>query len=137
MRELTRLFKALGDETRLRILKLLEVKELCVCEVEQALQIAQSRASRHLGILREAGLVTDRREGPWVVYRLRDDASPEVKRGLAVIRAWEGTPLLEADRARLQKAKRICPRTGQAATRSGRTRQSANEPTSAQEPAGS
>ena len=78
MRELSRLFKALGDETRLRILKLLEVMELCVCEVEQSLQIAQSRASRHLGILREAGLVTDRREGPWVVYQLRDDAPAKV-----------------------------------------------------------
>lgn len=109
MRELSRLFKALGDETRLRILKLLEVKELCVCEVEQSLQIAQSRASRHLGILREAGLVADRREGPWVVYRTSGEASPEIAGALSIVRAWTGSPTVEADRARLENAQRVCP----------------------------
>lgn len=109
MRELSRLFKALGDETRLRILKLLEVKELCVCEVVQSLEIAQSRASRHLGILREAGLVTDRREGPWVVYRTSDEASPETEGVLSIVRAWPGSPTVEADRARLENAQRVCP----------------------------
>jgi ArsR family transcriptional regulator len=109
MRELSRLFKALGDETRLRILKLLEKKELCVCEIEQALEIAQSRASRHLGILREAGLVRDRREGPWVVYRLNDDAHPEVRGVLETVRTWDGSPAIDEDRARLEKARRTCP----------------------------
>ncbi len=66
------LFKALADETRLRILNLLAHGELCVCEIEQALGIGQSKASRHLAYLRNAGLVTDRREGPWMYYAVAD-----------------------------------------------------------------
>jgi len=66
------LFKALADETRLRILNLLAHGELCVCEIEQALEIGQSKASRHLAYLRNAGLVTDRREGPWMYYAVAD-----------------------------------------------------------------
>jgi len=66
------LFKAFADETRLRILNLLAHGELCVCEIEQALEIGQSKASRHLAYLRNAGLVTDRREGPWMYYAVAD-----------------------------------------------------------------
>jgi len=66
------LFKALADETRLRILNLLAHGELCVCEIEHALEIGQSKASRHLAYLRNAGLVTDRREGPWMYYAVAD-----------------------------------------------------------------
>lgn len=62
------LFKALADETRLRILNLLAHGELCVCEIEQVLEIGQSKASRHLAYLRNVGFVTDRREGPWMYY---------------------------------------------------------------------
>ena len=62
------LFRALADETRLRILNLLVQGEVCVCEIEHALEIGQSKASRHLAYLRNAGLVTDRREGPWMYY---------------------------------------------------------------------
>ena len=66
------LFRALADETRLRILNLLARGELCVCEIEHALVIGQSKASRHLAYLRNAGLVTDRREGPWMYYAVAD-----------------------------------------------------------------
>lgn len=68
----SRLFKALADETRLRILKLLEVREMCVCEVMVALALTQPTASHHLGILENAGLVKDRKEGKWVFYTLAD-----------------------------------------------------------------
>jgi ArsR family transcriptional regulator len=68
MRELTKLFKALSDETKIRILKVLMERECCVCEVMQALDISQSRASRNLGILADAGFVKSRRDGPWIVY---------------------------------------------------------------------
>jgi ArsR family transcriptional regulator len=68
----SRLFKALADETRLRILKLLEVREMCVCEVMVALALTQPTASHHLGILENAGLVKDRKEGKWVFYSLAD-----------------------------------------------------------------
>jgi len=66
----SRLFKALADETRLRILKLLEVREMCVCEVMVALGLTQPTASHHLGILENAGLVKDRKEGKWVFYSI-------------------------------------------------------------------
>jgi ArsR family transcriptional regulator len=65
------LFRALGDPTRLRALLLLEhCGELCVCELTHALAISQPKISRHLAILRDAGIVTDRRVGHWVYYRL-------------------------------------------------------------------
>lgn len=68
----SRLFKALADETRLRIIKLLEVREMCVCEVMIALGLTQPTASHHLGLLENAGLVKDRKEGKWVFYSIAD-----------------------------------------------------------------
>jgi len=65
-----RFFKALADETRLRILKLLEVRELCVCEVMVALDLTQPTASHHLGLLENAGFVKGRKEGKWVFYKV-------------------------------------------------------------------
>lgn len=73
MRELIKVFKALSDETRIRMLKLLSQGELCVCEIMQAMEISQSRASRNLGILKEAGLLKDRRDGQWVHYSLNKE----------------------------------------------------------------
>ena len=64
----SRFFKALADGTRLRILKLLEVREMCVCEIMVALDLTQPTASHHLGILENAGLVKSRKEGKWVFY---------------------------------------------------------------------
>lgn len=66
----SRFFKALADETRLRILKLLEIREMCVCEVMVALNLTQPTASHHLGILENVGLVRNRKEGKWVFYSL-------------------------------------------------------------------
>ena len=68
MRELTKAFKALSDETRLRILNLLMERECCVCEVMQVLNISQSRASRSLSALYDAGFLKLRREGLWSLY---------------------------------------------------------------------
>ena len=65
-----RLFHALSDETRLSILGRLRRGERCVCELTDALEAAQSRLSFHLRVLKEAGLVTDRREGRWMYYTL-------------------------------------------------------------------
>jgi len=70
MKETVSLFKALGDPTRLRIVKLLGNGELCVCQLTAALQMGQSRISRHLAILKACGLIEDRRAGKWVHYRL-------------------------------------------------------------------
>ena len=66
----TRLLKALADPTRLRIVALLSRGELCVCHIQEALSLSQPNVSRHLRILRLAGVVADRRKGPWVHYRL-------------------------------------------------------------------
>ena len=64
-------FESLSDETRRRILVLiLKHEELCVCELFQALEVAQPKVSRHLAVLRDAGLLAQRREGTWVFYRL-------------------------------------------------------------------
>ena len=71
MRELARIFKALADETRLQMLALiLHEGELCVCDCIQVLDIGQSKASRHLRYLANAGLLDDRRQAAWVYYRV-------------------------------------------------------------------
>ena len=70
MRDFVKLFKALSDETRIRILKVLLQRECCVCEVMQALDISQSRASRNLGILEDAGFIKSRRDGLWIIYSI-------------------------------------------------------------------
>jgi ArsR family transcriptional regulator, arsenate/arsenite/antimonite-responsive transcriptional repressor len=70
VRPASRLFKALGDETRLRMVALLAHGELCVCHLEGALGLSQPNVSRHLAVLRAAGVVESRREGSWSYYRL-------------------------------------------------------------------
>lgn len=65
-------FKALGDETRLSIIDLLGIRELCVCEIMVALGLTQPTTSHHLMILKNAGVVDNRKEGKWVFYRLAD-----------------------------------------------------------------
>lgn len=68
----SKFFKALADMTRLRIIGLLIVREMCVCEVMVALDLTQPTASHHLRILENVGLVKDRKEGKWVFYALND-----------------------------------------------------------------
>ncbi len=72
------LFHALSDETRLVVLDMLRDGERCVCDLQGALDSAQSRLSFHLRVLREAGLVNDRKEGRWSYYRLNQQALEEV-----------------------------------------------------------
>ncbi len=81
----SRLFRALADKTRLRILMLLEIREMCVCEIMVALDLTQPTASHHLGILETVGLVKDRREGKWVFYGLKD------KRALKLMKTLKRT----------------------------------------------
>src|SRR4030042_2064861 len=96
MRDFANLFKALSDETRIRILKVLLERECCVCEVMQALDITQSRASRNLGMLEDAGFVKSRRDGLWIVYsideqRMNSHAAPLIellKGGLATLQDY-------------------------------------------------
>lgn len=70
MPKTTAIFKALADDTRLRILNLLRQREICVCEIVDVLGLCQSKVSRHLATLKHAGLVSCRRDGPWIYYSL-------------------------------------------------------------------
>jgi ArsR family transcriptional regulator len=72
MEKLTQLFKALSDETRLRILSLMEEGEICVCDIAETLKMTQPNISFHLGILKDAGIIKDRKNGRWVHYSLND-----------------------------------------------------------------
>lgn len=72
--QLTLRFRALADETRLQIIDLLRDGESCVCDLTSALDAQQSRLSFHLKVLKDAGLVTDRREGRWAYYALNQEA---------------------------------------------------------------
>jgi len=92
MESLARLFKALSDETRLRIVNLLAAGELCVCDLTQALGMPQSTVSRHLAHLKNAGIVRDRRSRTWAYYRLREDAEPFVRDLLACMAAHLAAP---------------------------------------------
>lgn len=73
MKDLINIFKALSDETRLRIIKLLEHGELCVCDIVAALDMIQPKVSFHLGVLKEAGLIRDRKQGRWIHYCIDDE----------------------------------------------------------------
>jgi len=73
MRDFVATARAIADPTRVRILKLLEGGELCVCHVQERLDLAQSTASKHLRVLHDAGLVARRREGLWAYYRLETE----------------------------------------------------------------
>jgi len=95
------LFKALGDPTRLRILMLIEdEKELCVCELTEARAESQPKISRHLAQLRDQGILTDRRQGQWIFYRLADTLPEWARRVLATTRCGNSA-VINMEKARL------------------------------------
>ncbi|MDR3737410.1 MAG: metalloregulator ArsR/SmtB family transcription factor [Terracidiphilus sp.] len=102
---LAQIFAALSDPTRLRLLNLIDGREVCVCYFVDVLGQSQPKISRHLAYLRRAGLVSARREGKWMHYRLETPSSAEtaalLEASLAALRADRA---LQADRARLEKA---------------------------------
>lgn len=93
---LTQGFHALSDETRLQILDVLRRGECCVCELTDKLKAAQSRLSFHLRTLKDAGLVTDRREGRWVHYALCPEALEELADAIARLQSAKGGTVLSA-----------------------------------------
>ncbi len=111
MRDVVKAMKALSDETRLRILNLLMERECCVCEVMQALDISQTRASRNLGALYDAGFLRLRKDGLWSLYTIDEEGMKPYLADLveAVRKGLEGKKLVEEDRKRLRKAKRVGP----------------------------
>jgi ArsR family transcriptional regulator, arsenate/arsenite/antimonite-responsive transcriptional repressor len=98
---LSAVYKAAGDPSRLRLLALLAHGELCVCHLVDALEAPQPFVSRHLGVLRRAGLVWTRRDGPWVHYVLSDAAQRWLAPALATWRA-------DASLAATHRALRAC-----------------------------
>ena len=111
MRQLVKTFKALSDETRLRILNVIMQRECCVCEVMQTLEISQTRASRNLNALYDAGFLKAMRNGLWVLYSIDKDSLKEnyialmelVKKELA------DNKIASQDMQRLEKAERLGP----------------------------
>jgi ArsR family transcriptional regulator len=105
VRPLSRLFRALGDETRLRIVALLSHGQLCVCHLERALGLTQPNASRQLAILKAAGIVESRRAGTWVHYSIAAQQHETVARALEVLtRAFGARRALRADHLRLRRS---------------------------------
>ena len=111
MRNLIKACKSLSDETRLRILNLLLERECCVCEVMQALGISQTRASRNLGILYEAGFLKLEKNGLWSIYSLDKEGMSEYLSDLvkAASKVLEDNEVFALDKKRLSKAKRVGP----------------------------
>jgi ArsR family transcriptional regulator len=112
MREFIKVMKALSDPNRVKMIKMLQRKVMCVCEIKEALGLAQSSASKHLKILEEAGLIAFSKEGLWVNYRLAQGAqSPYAANLLGSLRHWlEEDPEVGTLVARLPEIRRetIC-----------------------------
>lgn len=106
---LAALFRALGDPTRLRILGLLLTGEVCVCHIHDSLRIPQSKTSRHLAYLRRRGLVTARRQGVWMYYRLAPATDPLAGTiRSAVAGALTRTETVRSDAGRLERRTGAC-----------------------------
>lgn len=89
MRDFIKVMKALSDPSRVKMIKVLQRRELCVCEIQEALGLAQSTVSKHLKILEEAGLVDYYKDGLWVNYRLADGArNPYADELIGMLRRW-------------------------------------------------
>lgn len=102
MKDLIDIFKTLSDETRLRILKLLEHGELCVCDIVAALDTIQPKISFHLGVLKEAKLIKDRKQGKWIHYKIDDS---DIFRRFLILSVLEKIPeeLVSEDKKRLEE----------------------------------
>jgi DNA-binding transcriptional ArsR family regulator len=109
VRQLEAALKAAADPTRTRVLKLLDGRELCVCQIQAVLGLAPSTVSKHLSVLKAAGLVDDRREGRWIHYSLSGgEHNPYASELLGMIRrALERDPRIVADARRLKEVLRM------------------------------
>jgi ArsR family transcriptional regulator len=111
MRKLARTFQALSDTNRIRILKMLEIRPLCVCEIREVLNLANSTVSKHLAILRDAEFILDEKDGKWVNYRLNISNNEYVKSLLPLIAKWlSQDQVIAADQQKVKQEDRniIC-----------------------------
>ncbi len=89
MKTFIRVMKALSDPNRVRVAKLLQGEELCVCEIQEVLGLAQSTVSKHMKIMEDAGLVEKKRQGTWMIYSLADGSeSVFAKKMLTELSDW-------------------------------------------------
>lgn len=111
LRDYERVMKSVADPTRVRIMKLLEGGEMCVCQVIAVMEFNQSTISKHLFLLKAAGLVRERREGKWVHYSLDGSGgSPYARKMLKVLKNWlNDDPVVERDRKREAIARDVGP----------------------------
>jgi ArsR family transcriptional regulator len=111
MKDISKLFKVLSDESRLRVLNLLLERECCVCEVMQALDISQSKASRTLNALYDVGILKLHKEGLWSLYSIDwEGMGTDLKAIIeATTRSLEVNEVIVTDRERLRKAERVGP----------------------------
>jgi ArsR family transcriptional regulator len=97
------LFRALADRTRLRLLNLMGDREVCVCFFVEILKTSQPKISRHLAYLRRAGIVSARREGKWMHYRITEPADANAKRVVDDVRSWlDSDSVMARERQRLE-----------------------------------
>lgn len=110
-----RTFKAVGDRTRLRIMKMLEPGPLCVCQIVETLGVSQSAVSKHLSILVGAGLLSDKRQGKWIIYSLTKPESELCRKVQAALRCCAGEDpqvakdLVKAASEKVQSLLQSCP----------------------------
>jgi ArsR family transcriptional regulator len=104
MENLIQVYKCFCDETRLRILHLLSISPLCVCHLQHILGISQVNTSRHLGILKQAGMVTTTRHQNWIIYAIPGKPTAELEKNLACLQDLAPTePIFTQDRKALTK----------------------------------
>ncbi len=108
MKQFIRVMKALSDPNRVRIIKILEQKNLCVCELRELVGLAQSTVSKHMKVLEEAGLVDYHKKGSWIIYRLtKGEESDYAGVMLENLKDWlTEEPLLQEMKARLPQVDR-------------------------------
>jgi len=111
LREYEMVMKSVADPTRVRILKALEAGEMCVCQLIAILEFNQSTVSKHLFLLKMAGLVKERPEGKWVHYSLDGSGdSPYARKILRILKGWlNDAPVIEKDRKREAIARELGP----------------------------
>ncbi len=108
IKQMAEIFKALSDPNRIRIIKMLQEKTLCVCEIREVIKLANSTVSEHLSILKKAGFIIEKKEGKWVNY-LINPKPPDIETAgiLSMLGFWaDGDEVLRTDRIRCKKADR-------------------------------
>ena len=108
-RDYVNVFKALSDPNRIRIMKMLSERELCMCEVREMLNLSNSTVSKHLTILRDANLLLDSKDGKWVNFQLNDKSEQKFIRSVITLikNSFEDDEAVQDDSKKLHRVDRI------------------------------